>query len=142
MKFEFKPLSDEELKAPMYPAGIYSFRVKSANIGFSKSSGNPMITVFLEIKEEGKQPITIKDYLVETMMWKLSTFCKSIGKDGLYKNGSIEESQIINSEGFADFIYEKSDKDGKEYLKVKNYIKKESENASPDDEFLNDDINF
>lgn len=138
MKFEFKPLSDQEIKSQIYTAGTYKFKVLEALVGYSKASGNPMITLILELNEKGKSTINIKDYLVESAQWKLSSFCKSIGKEGLYKEGAIEESQIVGLTGFAEFVYEKNDKDCREYLKVKNYIKPDSESNN----FFNDNINF
>jgi hypothetical protein len=138
MKFEFKPLSEQEIKSPTYTAGTYKFKVLEALVGYSKSSGNPMLTLILELHEKGKATINIKDYLVESAQWKLLSFCKSIGKEGLYKEGAIEGSQIVGLTGFAEFVYEKNDKDGREYLKVKNYIKTESES----NDFFNDNISF
>jgi len=139
----FTPLTEEQLSQPSYEAGEYKFRVTEAEEKVSKT-GNPMMVVNLEIIAEGRKPIHIKDYLVATEKgaWKLSSFCKSIGKEGLYKTGAMGIFDIKEQRGNAYFDFEEYE--GKKYLKVKYYVEPSEDVPPPveDESEFGDEIPF
>jgi len=140
---KFNPLTEEQLNAPAYEAGKYSFRVIEAEEKTSKK-GNPMIKVSLEISSGHRKPIVVNDFLLsnEKAQWKLSGFCKSIGKEELYKSGEMGVFDIKEQRGMAEFQYEEYE--GKKYLRVKNYLEKDEQDIEPEqsNEELDDDIPF
>ena len=68
-----------------YLTGIFDATVVSAKEGTSKSSGNPMITLKLEVVNRKGEKISVTDYLVATRekmcIDKIQGFSKSAGLD-------------------------------------------------------------
>jgi hypothetical protein len=95
MSYNFSPLSDEELESmSLVPEGTYNFEVLKSTRKISKS-GNPMAELQLGVWDDGGAIRSIFDYLVFSTVnlniKKVSHFCKAVGLDGEYKQGSLRE---------------------------------------------------
>lgn len=137
----FPVLTDEELNKPLYAPGTYWFTVKNMEEAVSKA-GNSMIKIEITVFFENG-PLAIYDYLLGTKeaSWKISQFCKSIGREGLYKMGNIEPVDILGQRGKCEIHYQEND--GKKYLRVKSYIIPEKNNETETvEEKLDDEIPF
>lgn len=138
MKFEV--LSDEQLNKPMYEPGIYWFIVKKVTEKISKA-GNNMFQIEILVNFGNGMTLMLYDYLLCTKeaSWKISQFCTSIGKEGLYKTGNMEPIDILEQRGKCELHYQINPRDEKKYLRVKSYLKTE-ENEKKEE--FNDDIPF
>lgn len=98
---QFTPLSYEELQGiehTVIPEGIYPFKVFDAQEAFSKSSGAPMIKIYLEVIYQGVRRKII-DYLLSGYPTKLANFCHSTGLGEIYKHGTILASDCLDRRG-------------------------------------------
>lgn len=136
---KFPVLTEEELNRPLYEPGEYWFTVKKVEETQSKA-GNPMLKIEIVVDFE-RGHLAMWDYLLCTKesSWKISQFCKSIGKAGLYKTGNIEPIDILNQQGRCEIHHQSNKEDGKKYLRVKTYIIDDSVKTEPE---LNDEIPF
>lgn len=140
---QFVPLSDEELYVKPV-VGLCDYEVVYAE-ETNSHSGNPMMKLKVKVwNHEGAEYI-VHDNLVfvKNCMWKVSQFSKASGIYELYKNGSIEQSDILGKTGKCVTILEKSDRDGREYIKIKNYIEpEESSDDKNNNDIIDDDLAF
>lgn len=106
---KFTPKTDEQIKEEsefaLLPEGYYDFIVVKAEDGFSKSSGNPMITLTLKVWDKDGKEHTVWDYLLESMSVKLKSFCDATGISDRYLAGEVNQ-------------YDCEGKSGKVWLKV------------------------
>lgn len=85
MKFQAK--AEEELgKRVVLDPGEYPFEVIEAIETFSKK-GNEMIQ--LKVKVNGV--VTLRDYLLDAMDFKVKHFCEATGLHRLYKSGELRD---------------------------------------------------
>jgi hypothetical protein len=113
----------EEERAKIAP-GECTFLVKGLAEGVSKSSGNPMITLELELEDknhiiQGK----VFDYLPvsKNMIWKIKTFMLSVGLD--FKKEVLQLNEI-NCCGKSGQCTVEFNEDG--YVRIKKYLPRES----------------
>lgn len=139
---DFTPMSQEEIeREDRAKPGLYGFKVEECLEKMSKA-GNPMIELKLIIYTDSGLEITIYDYLVSSVSWKLKQFCKSVGLIQQLMMGKISEMDILNKTGICDVAYEKNDNG--EFLKVKKYLEKKSSDnpSSSGNAFEDDDLPF
>ncbi len=143
--FNFPKVAVEDLdKRIILPAGIYFFRIDSAELKKSKQ-GNQMIELRLTVSTDSGESAVVFDYIVsmDKMAWKCHHLCCSIGHEELYTEGTVN----------ADFLKGKGGQlqieiDNKDPLNVRNRVKdyiKPEEGSSKDSSVeptLNDDIPF
>lgn len=102
---KFKPQTETEIAASraerqklLDPSSAYDFEVYTATEGKSKSSGNDMFTLTLNIdSEHGKRQI--RDYLTSTQEDKLFEFCRSVGMTSKYSSGNLTAQDLLGAEG-------------------------------------------
>lgn len=124
MSFTFPVLSEEEIKSAsgQLSVGIADFEIFDATHKTSKS-GNPMIEIKLKIWDKNGTQGTMWDYLVgiPSSVWKIKSLCIAIGSPAKYEEGSISDEFLVGKSGSCELV-EQKDKDGKERIRVKDYI--------------------
>jgi hypothetical protein len=125
--FEYKVLTEEELMAQrkLLTDGIYQFQSINSEYGYSKTSGNPMITLTLKLWDSSAKEYTVKDYLVASLVYKIKHFWESVGKPEKY-NGLNDYHEFNHQSGIVEIKLEKdkNSNSGKEYPRVVDYIKR------------------
>jgi len=94
---KFKPVSREELAKKqeeaesrfLWPAGEYDFEVMNADDAISKK-GNEMIVLDVNAYNTDGEFLSIKDYLMEVMEFKLRHAAESMGLLEKYEAGELE----------------------------------------------------
>lgn len=99
----FTPKSNEELEKEAaargpFSAGVYDFEFTEAVDDISKA-GNDMITVTLKIYNEQGESRKVKDYLMESMAFKLRHACETSGLSAAYEAGEIEAADFVGRSG-------------------------------------------
>lgn len=140
------PATAEQKEFSVPPIGEYNFIVVSVEKTYSKSSGNPMLKVRLDLQgAEG----SVFDNIVlsEKVMFKIVTFFESIGlkKKGEEMKKTVGElaDMATGKEGRCKIIHEQYN--GKTQARVKEYIYIESKKPvelTPADEAALDDLPF
>jgi len=151
MKFE--PLTDEQIEAlsPVFQPGKSKFKVLEASERKSKS-GNDMIELKLELKDEDNRTTHVYDYLVSipTMMWKMKHFCESCKISNKYEEGTLKSLDCQGRVGICVSAIEKGKGEYKDKVKIKDYCNDENPHiaalkditgSTKKDDF-NDDIPF
>lgn len=97
---QFTPKTENQLIAEgLMPAGEYDFRVITATDGTSKNSGKPMITLELEVFDADGRGRKCRDYLMESMGFKLRHFAFATGLGGNYEAGKLEAADMVERTG-------------------------------------------
>lgn len=151
---KFNPIDIESFSS--YEAGEYYFKVIKGESLTSKK-GNPMIKLEVAV-QVGNKKLIMWDYLLEPILsigemlndkekykfYKLSQFCKSIGKEGWYKMGEINVLNLAGQEGKCYCDLQLNEQDKKEYLRIKYYIEPNTDEQPSvnDPAFKDDDIPF
>lgn len=93
----FTPVSEEEASG-VWPKGEYDAVVKSAEDKVSRSSGNQMIELTLNVYGEFGQERLVRDWLVATDggQAKIQQFCKSAGLWDLYQTGELTDRSCVD----------------------------------------------
>ena len=113
----FTPKAEEELNTfKLLPEGMYPFRVIKSEDMLS-NNGNDMIKITLLIFHGEGKTITIYDYLLEKLAYKLRHFCESVGILEKYQLGILEAHDCESREGYVHIKIEK----GKEKPEGGNY---------------------
>jgi hypothetical protein len=87
---QFQAKTKEEIDAMgLMKAGTYPFQVAEAKDDVSKSSGNEMIKLTLELFDKEGKSYRMFDYLLEAMAGKLFAFCVSTGMEQKYHSGDL-----------------------------------------------------
>lgn len=150
------PMTEQEinaLKRKLAP-GLVKFQVKTASDQISKS-GNEMIKLVLECWDHTGLNGIVFDYLLSPAeasddnvkskrAWKLSSFCKSIGEEGYYKNEVINPNFFEGKSGECNIAIE-AGKDGyDDTVRVSKYIPKKAQDIHKKDESkeFDDDVPF
>ncbi len=134
MEFQPKPVS--ELRTDLVP-GLAQFEVMGAKESVTKVKKSPTMELKLMVTDSKDKKAMVFDHLYfgESSMWKLYAFCKSIGKEELYKSGKIDLSDIDGLFGTCKLGIKKSKDPESEYAKydgnieVQSYIVKEKSEA-------------
>lgn len=132
--YKFNPMSRQEsidkmkqLKNPLFPKGVYDFKVISSEY-YRSEKGNDMIVVSLRLEtfSDGKLISTIvKDWLPfdGVMDWKLRHFCDSIGATEAYDKGELDIELLVGTTGKVDiYISKPTEKYPNEKNAVSNYL--------------------
>jgi hypothetical protein len=125
-------------------SGDYNFKVVSAEEKVSKTSGNDMIEMKLEICPPGRKPVQIKDWIVFTKdsVNKIKAFCDATGLN--FASGNIDKDDCLGLCGKAKFVQKVSETDGKKYLNLGYYYpltgKQEAQQVSPEQFDQSDDL--
>jgi len=132
---QFKTFSKEEIENDdRLGPGTYEYKVIEALETTSKA-GNEMLKIFISLYGSDGSTVTIHDYLVSTVRWKLKQFAKSCGMLEKLEGGELSEMDILNKKGMCEIGLEKTEKG--EFLRVKKYLPLEDlkeENVIEDDD--------
>lgn len=97
---QFPPKTENQLIAEgLMPAGEYDFRIITAVEGVSKSSGKPMITLELEVFDTDGKGRKVRDYLMESMGFKLRHFAFATGLGSNYEAGKMDAADMVERTG-------------------------------------------
>lgn len=129
---KFTPKSDKELaEERIMPEGEYGFEISGGEDKTSKA-GNEMIQLTVRVfKDDGKFNL-VTDYLMESMMYKISHAAKACGLEDKYNLGQLTGEDFIGKTGMLKLGIQK-DKEGQYPDKnvIKDYIvPKEGEAAA------------
>ena len=98
MKFAAK--TDKELESMgLLSKGEYDFDVLKASDEISKEKGNEMIKLTLAVYPLEGDKVTVFDYLLEAMSFKLKHFCDSVGLSKEYAEGHIMADMCVSRSG-------------------------------------------
>lgn len=133
---------DNEGKTPDFEYGECNIEIINGVEKVSKK-GNPMIEVNIKAIDKRGQSISVRDYLVDHVIWKIKEFCRAFDLD--FEEGEVNISAIEGKKGKAEII--QSEYEGKFYPKVKSYTAISEEgidtnNVTEINPELNDDIPF
>ena len=140
---KFQPKTEKEIDVSrLLPEGQYSFEVMKAEEKLS-SKGNDMIVLSLRVFKEDGTFITVTDYLMEAIAYKLRHAADACGLIHEYEGG------ILSSEGFVGKTGElklkiQQDKEGKYPDKnvVSDYIKSDKSKPETKKQPTDDEIPF
>lgn len=121
---KFQPKSEEEIvRDNLLPAGDYAFEVVRA-IDATSKSGNEMIELNLKVFDDEGGYRFVKDYLLESMAFKLIHCAQACGLEQEYNDGELIADQFVGRSGFLKLAV-KEDKTGQYQPQnsVKDYIK-------------------
>ena len=117
---QFQSKTEKQIQEEsLIPAGEYDFTVREAVEKKSKA-GNDMIQVDMDIFVDGKER-PLKDYLMESMAFKLRHFCFSIGLGGKYEAGTLSAVDCQGKSGKVKII-QKANGDYGLQNSVKDYV--------------------
>lgn len=86
---KFNPKSEEQLvRESLLEAGTYDFEVIEAKDATSKN-GNEMISLNMKVFRHDDGFIHVRDYLLESMAFKLIHFCATTGLTAKYEAGTL-----------------------------------------------------
>ncbi len=100
------PKTEEQLQAEakarreanLWPVGEYNFEVAYAEDSESKK-GNPMIVLTLNVFNEENKSQVVKDYLLESMDYKVRHACVAMDILEKYESGEFEAFDFMNGSG-------------------------------------------
>jgi hypothetical protein len=132
VKFTPKTTAELEAEAALrgpFPNGEYDFDFVDSEDAVSKN-GNDMIAVTLKVYNSNGDSRKVKDWLLESMAYKLKHACETCGLGDAYEAGSIEAFDLLNRSGRVKLKIEKSsgypDKNA-----VVDYVVDDSAKSSP-----------
>lgn len=118
---QFQSKTDEQIqRESLIPAGEYNFQVISAKDTKSKKSGVDMIALELSVYVEDKERIC-RDYLMESMAFKLRHFAYAVGLGAKYDAGSLCAADCDGRSGVVKLVVQDSPGYGPQNS-VKDYI--------------------
>ena len=94
---QFEPKTDREL-LDLWPEGEYSFEVAKADETTS-SNGNDMIVLHCNVYNEEGRVKVFRDYLVESVAFKLKASCKALGLLDAYNTGKLSALDFEGKKG-------------------------------------------
>jgi hypothetical protein len=117
---QFASKSEQQIQEEnLIPAGEYDFTVQEAKEGQSKKSGKDMITLDMDIYV-GDRTRPMKDWLMETMAYKLRHFCYATGLGAKYEAGTLTAADCEGKSGKLTLVIRDGDR-GKQNS-VKDYL--------------------
>jgi len=134
---KFTPKTDKEIEEErLLPEGEYDFQISAGEDKVSKS-GNEMIELLVRVyKPDGSGFILVNDYLLESVLYKVSHAAKACGLETEYNNGNLHGDDFFGKTGKLKLGIQK-DKNGQYPDKnvIKDYIvsgeEKKSDPQSP-----------
>ncbi len=122
---KFVPRTEAEIAIDgLLPVGVYDFRAIDAQDKVS-AAGNDMIMVTLAVYKPDGGFLTVTDYLMEKIAYKLRHFCEETGIINLYENGTLMASDLLDREGKVQIVIdpERTDKESGKVYRSKNSVK-------------------
>ena len=96
---KFQPKSDKEIaEERLLPAGEYGFEI-SGGVEKTSKAGNEMIELTVRVFKEDGNFLLVTDYLMESMMYKLSHAAKACGLESKYNAGSLQGEDFVGKTG-------------------------------------------
>lgn len=127
---QFKSKTDDEIqRESLIPAGVYDFQVISAQDKKSKTSGADMIALELSIYVGDKERVC-KDWLMESMAFKLRHFCYAVGLGSKYEDGSLTAADCNGRAGKVRLVVKESEQYGPQN-NVKDYVVPDADAKEP-----------
>jgi hypothetical protein len=119
---QFEPKSESEIRSSMtLSPGVYDFEVSEAHEKVSKA-GNDMIELTLRVFPiDGGSPHLIRDWLVPTMELKINRFCRAVGLEDAYADGTLNAFTCGGVAGKCRISVEADEKYG-DQNRIKDYI--------------------
>ena len=109
---QFKPKTEKEIQEMnLWPAGTYSFQIATATDEVSKTSGNEMIKLALNVYNAEGQCKIVYDYLLEVIPRKLKHLCDTVGLADKYEMGMLMANDLVDKTGELELVIQK-DKTG------------------------------
>lgn len=111
MGFRNKPMTAEEIdsRGKFYKEGFVDFAVMFIEDGWSEKTSQAMLIVNLQLWDENGKTGTIKDYITESMNWKLRDFLESIGYVEDSEMEELDLNKYYGCEGRGKIKYKKND---------------------------------
>jgi len=122
---KFTPKTEKELaEQGLAPKGTYPFEVMTAADRISKTSGKEMIAIEIIFYLPDGSSRKITDYLMESVAFKLNSFCKSTGLLAKYNEGSFSAEDCLDKSGYVNIAIEaaKPKEDGSGDWPAKNKV--------------------
>ncbi len=127
---QFQSKTDEQIqRESLIPPGEYDFQIAKAEDKKSKTSGADMIAMELSVYVGDKERVC-RDWLMESMAFKLRHFCYSVGLGAKYEAGTFTAADCEGRGGKVKIIVKDSPEYGPQNS-VKDYIVPDA-NASKD----------
>lgn len=129
----FTPKSEQQIQEerfPVLPPGKYHFEVIDAKDEVSKK-GNPMIVLQLKILDSSLSPVAyLKDYLMESIAYKLRHAAYVAGLGDRYESGDLEADAFKSKAGLVNIGIQK-DKTGQypDKNSILDYIQEEQDHS-------------
>lgn len=122
---QFQSKTEQQIQEEnLIPAGEYDFTVQKAEEKKSKSSGADMIVIDMDIYV-GDRARPLKDYLMESMAYKLRHFCYGVGLGAKYDAGTLTAQDCIGKSGKVKIVQKQNGDYGLQN-NVKDYVVGES----------------
>lgn len=141
---QFKPRTEEEIQLErLLVNGIYPFTVKTAMEKQSKK-GNDMIALELLVHTPDRGDWTMKDWLLEKFAMKLVHFCRHLGLEDKYKDGTLTAEDCNGRQGWCHIITEPAQGTFGPQNRIEDYVEKPdgAAKAEKTDDLDSDDIPF
>ena len=138
----FTPLNEEDCLR-LLPDGEYPFLVENAESARSKS-GSEMIKLTLSVHDSAGRNVTIYDYLLEALMFKVKHFADAVGMQDKYEAGGYEATDCIGKKGICKVGRQEAQNGYPPKNTIRDYLAaSEKQDKSVKDEFKADlDIPF
>lgn len=121
---QFTPKTEEQLsEESLLPEGEYPFTVIVARDTTSKTSGNPMIELQLEVYDEDGKGRKVTDYLMESMGFKLIHFASTTGLTAEYDRGDMPADIMQGRSGCLRLRIEPASGNFRAKNSVRDYVK-------------------
>lgn len=109
---KFTPKSENEIAADgLLPPGIYGFEIADAEDAISKASGAEMIKLTVHVFGNDGEPVTVFDYLMEKVQYKLRHAAETCGLLDAYERGDLDAIDFRGKTGRCKIAIQK-DKSG------------------------------
>ena len=104
--------------------GNREFVVVNATEAVSKSGGNPMMELELQVEAGRDKPLTVFDRLVNTpkSLWVLKNFCEAVSPRIDFQAGELLPANVIGVTGKAHLVLGEENAKGKRFMQVDHYI--------------------
>lgn len=129
----FTPKSENEIASEnLLAPGVYGFEIADAEDAVSKASGADMIKLTVHVFSEDGSPVTIFDYLMEKVAYKLRHAADVCGLLGKYERGALEAIDFRGKTGRCKVAVQK-DKSGQfpDKNSIADYIVTPATEAAP-----------
>jgi hypothetical protein len=110
MKFTPKTTAELDAEAASrgpFANGVYDFEFVEANDAVSQK-GNDMIAIVLNVYNQQGETRKVKDWLLESVAYKLKHACETCGLGDAYAAGSVDAFDFLNRTGRVKLRIEKS----------------------------------